>query len=254
MNLRKSFEPVDFKLSEEGDVTVAFSRLNVVDHDGDVTVKGAIPTKAVAISDYNHTSWKGEKPVGRGTVQEVNDLGVLKGRFFMSTDHGRNAYHTVKEMAELQQWSYGYVVLDGGPGDFEGKQANFLRKLDIFEVSPVLLGAGIETATLAIKSGTPGPESPYAEHLSWVHDQVMALAGRTSDRAEWRAKEGRVLSAANRAALTAIRDRLRELGATADELEALLGEPAAPAEDAKSDATLAVLIGTARRLGVHIPE
>jgi hypothetical protein len=220
---RKSFAPVDFKLSESGDVTVAFSRFNVKDHDGDVTRAGALPVgKAVPLSAFNHSSWDGVLPTGSGVISEKGDLGILDGRFFMETDQGRNTYHTVKAMADLQEWSYGYVVLDGGPIQFEGKSARELRKLDVFEVSPVLKGAGLGTATIAIKGGTPGPEMPYADHLSWVHDQLAALIDRTDDRIEWRAKAGRALSAANREMLTRIRDGLMTMPELAAELSALL--------------------------------
>jgi hypothetical protein len=217
---RKAFTPIEFKLSETGDISVAFSRFNVVDSDEDVTFPGSMPAgKAVPMSEYGHTSWDGAPPTGKGLISEKSDLGVFDGAFFMETDQGRNAYHTTKAMADLQEWSYGYAVLEGGPGTFEGKRVRELRKLDVFEVSPVLKGAGVGTGTLAIKSGRPAPDAPYAELLSWYVDGLPDLLDRTKDRAVFRAKEGRVLSTANRAMLeelaaaldghtTAVRDLL----------------------------------------------
>jgi hypothetical protein len=100
----------------------------------------------------------------------------------METDQGRNAYNTTKAMADLQEWSYGYNVLPpAGPGMFDGKRVRELRKLDVFEVSPVLKGAGVGTATLAIKSGAPGADAPYAElllvlgracRISWIGSRI----------------------------------------------------------------------------------
>lgn len=245
---RKSFAPTDLQLSETGEVVVAFSRFGVIDHDNDVTFPGALPVgKSVVMSAYNHTSWDGALPIGKGVISEDGDLGILTGQFLMDTDQGRNAYHTVKGMGDVQEWSYGYRVLPpSGPEMFEGKQVQALRKLDVFEVSPVLLGAGIGTTTLAIKSGVPGTELPYAEHLSGVLDAVKALYDRTADKADWRAKEGRVLSAANLAALKELADAL---GTTARTLvEFLMEHEPQP----KSDATLEVLLATARRYGVTV--
>ncbi len=247
MNLYKSFAPADLKLSEEGAVLVAFSRLNAIDKEGDVTLPGAIPTKDVAMSAFNHASWEGALPVGRGTVKEQGDLGVFSGSFFMQTDQGRNAYHTIKAMADLQEWSYGYRVLDGGPIQWEGKSAFALRKLDIHEVSPVLKGMGNSTATLAIKSGSPGPDAPYADHLAWVSDEVEALITRSKDRADWRAKEGRVLSSANRTSLATIATGLES---HAGEIRGLLD--ATDPQKASRDLTLEVLLGIARRNGVPV--
>lgn len=218
---RKSFAPTDLQMSESGEVKVAFSRFNVIDKDNDVTFPGALPVgKSVPMSAFNHSSWDGALPVGKGVISESGDLGILDGRFFMDTDQGRNAYNTVKAMADLQEWSYGYLVLPpSGPELFEGKRVQALRKLDVFEVSPVLIGAGVGTSTLAIKSGGLGTDLPYAEHLSGVLDAVKALYDRTEDKAEWRAKEGRVLSAAN---IALLREMADALGLTAKNLSDLI--------------------------------
>lgn len=203
MTDRKAFTPYEFKLSETGDVTVAFSRFNVIDSDGDVTFAGAMPAgKAVPMSAYGHTSWDGALPTGKGIIGEKGDLGIFDGSFFMETDQGRNAYHTTKAMADLQEWSYGYEVLPpSGPGTFDGKRVRELRKLDVFEVSPVLKGAGVGTATLAIKSGAPASDAPSATRLVWYSDGMKAVLEQLIEHAATRGKDGRKLSRSDRAIL-----------------------------------------------------
>jgi len=246
--LRKAFTPHEFKLSETGAVTVAYSRLNVIDSDGDVTFPGALPVgKSVPMSAYGHTSWDGAPPTGKGVLSEQGDLGIFDGSFFMETDQGRNAYHTTKAMAELQEWSYGYNVIDGGPGTFGGKAVRELRKLDVFEVSPVLKGAGVGTATLAIKSGAPGADAPYAEHLAWYAERLPELLDRVKDRAAFRAKEGRTLSSANRAMLEDLAMALDgHLTHLRDMLAATMPEPKT------IDVTVEILAAEAERLGVAV--
>lgn len=137
----------------KGIIQAVFATLNVKDHDGDVTVPGAFEDgAAVRISAYNHKSWDGALPVGRGTITEKGDEAILDGQFFMDTEAGRETFGVVKGMGDLQEWSYGFDVLQSEPGTFDGESANFLKRVKVHEVSPVILGAGIATRTLAVKA------------------------------------------------------------------------------------------------------
>lgn len=251
--LRKAFAPHEFKLSETGDIMVAFSRFNVIDSDNDVTFPGAMPVgKGVPMSAYGHTSWDGAPPTGKGIISERGELGVFDGSFFMETDQGRNAYHTTKAMADLQEWSYGYAVLDGPPGVFEGKRVRELRKLDVYEVSPVLKGAGVGTSTLAIKSGAPGSDAPFADQLSWYSERLPALLDRFKGHAAARGTEGRKLSRADRAALE---DLVDTLGGQLEAARGLLvtAEPVDPAKQAAFRAAeVENLLALARANGVPV--
>jgi hypothetical protein len=241
--------PHDLKLTEEGAITLAFSQLDVIDRDSDITVSGAIPTKDVPMSAYGHTSWDGALPIGRGTVRESAGWGVFDGQFLMDTDQGRNAYGTVKAMAELQEYSYGYDPLEVSFGQVDGRSVRYLNALDIFEVSPVLVGAGIGTHTMAIKSGEPGPGLPYADHLEGLLEEWRAFIDRSRDRAEFRAKEGRALSAASRERLVALMKALREAGA---DLDTFLVETEPPKP--RMDREIAALRELARLNGVALAD
>jgi hypothetical protein len=250
MSIRKSFAPPDLKLSETGEVIVAFSRLDVVDHDRDITRHGAIPIgKSVAMSSFGHGSWDGALPIGKGTLGESDDLGIFTGAFFMETDQGRNGYNTVKAMGDLQEWSYGFNILDSGPVTHNGATVRELRKLDIHEVSPVLKGAGILTSTLAIKGGAPGTDAPWAEHLSWYLDESKAFLDHAIARAAMRDAEGRKLSRADRDGLRAQRDVMAAILADLDEL---LAEPQDPKAAERARRSLMVEIERAKALGVKV--
>lgn len=212
----KAFPLHDFDLKSTGEVAVAFSRLGEIDHDKDVTFPGAIPTKEVPMSGYGHTSWpqRGSAlPPGKGSIKEDGNLGVFRGQFFMKTAHGHDTYETVKELGELQQWSYGFDVLD-----FEPKPKNYpgarrgLKALDIHEISPVLLGAGKSTQTLAIKGLD---DDLLVGSFSDQADRVLAalkeLQVREEDIIDLRLKEGRAISSARRAKLAEQRDLLASL-------------------------------------------
>lgn len=234
---RKQFTAHDLKLTEEGEITLAFTQLNVIDKGGDVGLPGSIPTKDVPMSAYGHTSWDGALPPGRGSISEADGWGIFRGAFFMDTTHGRDTFHTVKALADLQEWSYGYKA-ETRLGQFDGRDVRFLDKQDIFEVSPVLRGMGMGTHVMAIKSGGPDDSLPYAEHLTWALGQVKALADRTTDRAELRAKEDRTLSGAVLDQIAELADRLMDIHAGNQ-----------PKADRQAMELLA-LIGQARALGV----
>jgi len=243
MTARKMFAPGEMKLEDSGALTAAFAQLGGVDADGDVTVHGACPTKDVVLSAYGHTSWDGALPVGKGSISEEGDWAIFKGDFFMDTTHGRDAFATVKGLGPLAEYSYGFNVLDDGPSDVKGATRE-LRSLDVFEVSPVLRGAGIGTHTLAIKSDAPGKDAPYAEFASWYLEHVPALIERTGDRVAFRAEKGRTLSTADRDRLESIADSYL---AHADAIKAFLVDPAEAGQRARE---LMVEIARARANGV----
>ncbi len=144
--------PITFKGDgEEGQFRAVFATLNVVDHDGDVTIPGAFTDgEKVRISYWGHR-W-GDLPVGRGEIHSDEKEAWVDGHFFLDTEGGRETYNTVKNLGELQEWSYGFDILERSEGEFEGQQVQFLRRLKVHEVSPVMLGAGVGTRTLAIKA------------------------------------------------------------------------------------------------------
>jgi len=166
----------------------------VKDHDGDVTVPGAFkPGQEVRISAYNHGSWSSALPVGKGVIREDGDKAVLDGQFFLNTQHGSDTFTTVKELGPLMEWSYGFDVVESSTGEFDGEDVRYLKDLDVFEVSPVLLGAGIGTGTVSAKVKDSFPDQ---------FERVLGDVAGLVDRAKaWglseEAKAGRVLSSAN---------------------------------------------------------
>lgn len=243
----KTAKPLDFNLSESGEVKVAFATLgdianpktDDIDKDGDVSLRGSMPVgKAIPISAYAHKSWPergGELPTGRGVIEEHDGLAVFKGQFFLDTSHGRDTYHTVKGLGELQEWSHGYKEVDSKPGTWAGRKANIISKFDVFEVSPVLVGAGNATRTLAIKAdGSEDDDDGLRAGLSYADDTDRVLAAvkawveRTDElatlRGASRGKAGRVLSNANRDRIAKVLAALRESQGFIADLDALLRE------------------------------
>ena len=150
---------IDIELKDEsGQVEAVFSLFNSLDSDGDVVIPGAV--KSGFKNDQVPMVWshKWDMPIGKGTISQDDDKAVFKGEFFMDTESGKEAYNLVKNMGDMQQWSFGYKVNDSEFEKFKDSEgttnARYLKDLTVYEVSPVLVGANQDTYTLAIKSNT----------------------------------------------------------------------------------------------------
>lgn len=185
----KQLSHVQVKDAAKGTVTAVFSTLNVVDSDGDVTLPGAFTDGAkVRISAYGHRSWTGDLPVGKGTISEKDDEAILDGQFFLDTTAGRDTFTTVKELGELQEWSYSLENVRSKMGEFEGREVRFLEKIDVTEVSPVLKGAGVGTRTLAVKGEHP---ERFSEHGDAVLTVVRQFIDRIPEVIAFRETQGK---------------------------------------------------------------
>lgn len=154
--MKKALTGVTIKDAALGTVEAVFSTFDVVDHDGDLTRKGAFTEGApVVISAYGHKSHDGVLPVGKGTIHEDGDRAILKGQFFLNTTQGRDTFETVKALSEdgLQEWSYSLQNVESERATIDGKSVRIITKVGLVkEVSPVLIGAGIATETLSVKA------------------------------------------------------------------------------------------------------
>jgi hypothetical protein len=236
---RKTLVEVEFKTgAQEGQFRAHFSTLNKVDSDADVTFPGAFPDgKQVPISAYGHQSWMGALPVGKGAVKSDEETAWVDGAFFLDTSAGRDTYQTVKQLGGLQEWSYGYQPLEYSidPKELEpfpGAQ-RILKRLDVYEVSPVLKGAGVGTRTDYVKA-------TLAEHAERVLADAQAFTARTRSLAGLRAKEGRALSAASRDRLTGLKEALQM---AVSELDDLLSSVTDEGKSPSSQAVMKAFLG-----------
>lgn len=163
----KQLIDLEVKDAEKGEVEAVVATFDVVDGDGDVVRPDAIPEgSSVKVSSYGHDVVLDRRaPVGKGTVTRRGSQAIFKGRMFLTTERGRETFDVLREMGSDQEWSFGYRVLGAEVPDEELQEKGALRiltKLDAFEVSPVLRGAGVDTYTVAVKSAVV-PENPTEE-------------------------------------------------------------------------------------------
>lgn len=208
---------VTLKADAEGSVKAVFSTLNIIDKDGDVTLPGAFGSgDRVNIAAWGH-NW-GALPAGDGTIAEDAETAVFDGSFYLGTPQGDATYQTLKQRYERgfsQEWSYGFDVIDAEPGVVDGQEVRLLKKLKVYEVSPVMVGAGENTRTLAMKS----LDMPFEDHSEQLRVAVEEWVERCKAGSAERQKSGRAISEARRVRIQSVSGSLRT---AADDLEQLI--------------------------------
>ena len=115
--------------------------------------------------------------MGKGIVELAGNEVRLVGQFFLDTARGREAYQTVKAMGTLQEWSWGFRATDVRHETRNGKRVRVIVGAEVYEVSPVLVGAGNGTATLTLKGrGTAGAKSEEQQlQREWLRWQKSVM-------------------------------------------------------------------------------
>lgn len=178
----------ELKELDKGDGVAVFATFNIIDKDGDVTLPGAFGTQDAAIVPAHN--W-GSVPLGKGITSEVGDEARVALKFNLESPTAAEWYSALKFDVEngqpIQEWSYGFDVIDSEIGEFDGKTVRFLKKMKVHEVSPVLIGAGENTRTLAIKSA----KQTFADQLEQVIADVEAATKRASEVQAMRERKGK---------------------------------------------------------------
>jgi HK97 family phage prohead protease len=216
----KNINPI-LDLEVEGKVEAVFSVFNTVDSDGDVvlpdSIKSGFGDKGVAMV-WGH-DWK--DVIGRGEIVQDNDKAVFKGEFIMDTERGREAYNTVKAMGDLQQWSFGYEVVDSEKGAFqkdglETQDVRYLKELRVWEVSPVLVGANQETYTLAVKEDNQEKETKetgkrFTEEIEEALIALVSVTQRAKELTALRLQKEKKLSEEAYKSLSTLADEIQDI-------------------------------------------
>lgn len=223
--------------AEAGQIEAILSTFGVVDRGGDIVEASAFTEGQEVPLVWAH-DWS--KPIGKGVVRVEAERAIFVGSLWLDTQDGAEAYKKIKNAGALQEYSWGFMVLDADFAERDGQTVRIIKRTEMFEASPVLVGEGRGTRTLSLKN----MGLPLADHSSAVLAAVEELAARLKSHADLRVqKEGRVLSEANRDRLKAHRDALQTIATDLD------GVIAATAPKPKGDgkAARALRAATLRR-------
>ena len=181
-------------LTDEGVGLARFATLNVIDSDGDITLPGAFGEQNVKVMPSHN--W-GAVPLGSARIFEKGDEALAEFKINLDTASGKEWHSALKFDLEqgrgLIEWSYGFKIDDSETETRDGESVRLLKKLTVHEVSPVMLGAGVDTGTLAIKGGGGKSGLSLLDQIDAALVDVEAVNERIAEVAELRIKEGRTL-------------------------------------------------------------
>lgn len=224
---------------EAGRIEAIISTFDVVDRGGDVVLASAFTDGEESLMVWSH-DW--DKPIGKGRIRVEREHAIFDGKLWLDTFDGEQAYRKIRNAGDLQEYSWGFQVLDAEDGLKDGSPVRIIKRTEIFEASPVLKGEGMRTRTLSLKSGLSFPDQADAA-LAAARDWVV----RAKSLADLRTKEGRVLSEANRQRMKDHADALEIVVRDLRDLHAAT----APKDEGKSAALLAIVIEAQRTLARH---
>ena len=184
----------------EGIVECFVAGIGNKDSVGDICMPGAFEgslkrrrPRVVWGHDWNH-------PIGK--VLEINEVGpndprlpakmrnagigglFARVQFNLKSERGREAFANVVFFGADQEWSIGYKTLKA---DYDNaRQANLLREVELYEVSPVLHGANQLTATISIKADNAGDRVSSFKKSKWpMFDRQFAEMIKTEHSKIW---------------------------------------------------------------------
>jgi len=146
------------KMDEAGTGIARIAQLSAVDSDGDTYAPGAFSWKAGGgqWTQILPAHDRRAMPLGKAWLYEEGDWAMAQLHLNLDTQAGKDWHSTLKfDLAKglpVQEWSYGYQVLDAVSEQRGGEYVQVLKRLDVDEISPVIRGAGVGTGTLSIKS------------------------------------------------------------------------------------------------------
>ena len=204
---------IQFKVDETGKLSASIATFGVIDKDYDIVEPSAFKNGQEVAVVWSH-DWT--RPVGKGFIEVSQTEAVFNGSFFMETIDGQEAYKTVKAMGNLQEWSWGFHTVKASWEDQEERRIRHLIETEVYEVSPVLKGAGIGTRTLMLK----GRQS-LEKQIKAVLEDVDLLGERVRSLKGLRKEDGREISEERSKELKVLATDLRT---TADSLEECVKE------------------------------
>ena len=182
------------ELTDEGVGLARIATLNVVDSDGDITLPGAFGEQLVKVLPSH--DWMA-LPLGKARIFEKGDEVLAEFKINLETSSGKDWHSALKfDLADgkgLIEWSYGFTIVESDSETRDGDRVRILKKLNVHEVSPVMLGAGVNTGTVAIKGDGGKSGLSLLDQIKAALSDVEAVNERLVEVIKLRGKDGRSL-------------------------------------------------------------
>ena len=147
--LRVRFQTELKAVKEEGIIEAYVSIFNNIDSDGDIIIRGAFLESLAKKFPKGVWSHNWDQPIAKTLEAREDEKGLyIKGQFVLSVQKAKEAYDLIKAEV-IDEFSIGFRILDWEYNDAGNR---VIKKVKLYEWSPVLAGANPETEVLGIKS------------------------------------------------------------------------------------------------------
>lgn len=187
----KSFPLVSFKSvtdEPEGTFEAIVAVFNNVDRVGDKILPGAFKDslaewekKGRPIPVIFSHQWE-NLDAHIGQVQEAKEVEeglYVKAKLDMDEDFASRVWKKMKQ-GTLAEFSFAYDVQDSAQVKENGEYINELRRLDLLEVGPCLVGMNPDTQLLGVKEGRRNATKD-AERIQKIHDLCVELGAKCAE-------------------------------------------------------------------------
>jgi uncharacterized protein len=233
--IRKSF---DFKAGgslKDGEFEGYAAGISNLDKVGDIIVPGSFKNTIASFIENGVIAWQHDwsTPIGKPLEAREDEHGLFIQAKISDTSVGRDALTLLRD-GVIKKMSIGFrikdaeffdsldelrsyarennipIKIDSLEGVFGG--VRLIKEIELFEVSLVTVPANDAASVTAVKEldafieGGPRAGLPFLKHSEAVLAAVLEFATRAAAINELRQKEGRVISAANRAKLQGVVD------------------------------------------------
>jgi len=221
------FQLTDTKaLAESGEFSGYASVFGNIDSYGDIVMPGAFNADLDWFMENGAICWQHNwnDPIGKPIEAHEDSVGLFVRGTIVDTRVGEDVrklmlggvikklsigFHTVEDEAITPANIISFLGGDLDPDELEGAVlwGRALKRLKVYDVSPVTIPANELAAIVAVKSNLPAGYK-FAEHTDAVRDAVEDFAVRVRKVTTLRLKEGRELSTENHNRLLAAHDSI----------------------------------------------
>jgi HK97 family phage prohead protease len=170
LNIKTEINLVEEKADgEKGIIEAYVSIFNNVDLVGDKIIKGAFAeslAKKLPKGVWMH-NW--DEPIAKTLEAREDDKGLyIKGQLILDVQRAKEAYALMKD-GVIDEFSIGYRVLED---EWEEDGTRVLKKIRLYEWSPVLAGANPDTELIGVKQEPEKQPLKVVDFIKMGKDEV----------------------------------------------------------------------------------
>ena len=151
--------------------------IGVEDKDGDIFMPGSVGEQQVLLGAWGHTISRGAPAVGKAAISEEGDQVIARVEWNARMPSALENYESVKFAPELVEISMGMIPT---LWKWATGYTRELHETKWFEVSPVMLGAGVGTGVRSVKQAKAAemPPEPAAAVSMVMTAQMLDILAR----------------------------------------------------------------------------